>query len=78
MEHLLSFNLKIGMVNNMFFTRKDPKTELESLDRAIEILNDRYQKKLITLEQFQAQSLEFGKRREKYLKKLTKSQKEEQ
>ena len=30
----------------MFFTRKDPKTELEGIDRALEILNERYEKKI--------------------------------
>ncbi len=62
----------------MFFERKDPKTELEGIDRAIEILNDRYQKKLITIEQFQQQSLEFGRRKEKCLKKLAKLEKKQQ
>ena len=34
----------------MFFQPKNPKTELDSLDRALEILQDRYEKKVITLE----------------------------
>ena len=58
----------------MLFERKDPKTELEGLDRAIELLNDRYQKKLINIEEFNKKSIEFGKRKEKYLKKLAKEE----
>ena len=58
----------------MLFERKDPKTELEGLDRAIEILNDRYQKKLISIEEFNKKSIEFGKRKEKYLKRLEKEE----
>ncbi len=60
----------------MFFERRDPKTELEGIDRALEILNQRYEKKLITIEQYQKQAMEFGKRKEKYLKKLKKENKE--
>lgn len=62
----------------MLFKRTNPKTELEGLDRALEILNDRYEKKLITIEQFQAQAKEFGRRREKCLKKVAKLEKKEQ
>ena len=56
----------------MLFRRVDPKTELEGIDRAVEILNDRFQKKLISLEEFNKKSLEFGKRKAKCLKKLEK------
>ncbi len=56
----------------MFFQPKDPKTELDSLDCALEILQDRYDKKVITLEQFSKECQEVGKKREKYLKKLEK------
>lgn len=59
----------------MLFKRIDPKTELEGIDRAVEILNDRFQKKLISLEEFNKKSFEFGKRKEKCLKKLEKSNK---
>ena len=62
----------------MLFKRTDPKTELESIERALEILNERYEKKLITIEQYKAQSLEFAQRKEKYLKKLAKLEKKEQ
>lgn len=62
----------------MIFKRVDPKTEIEAIDRAIEILNDRYEKKLISLDEFSKKSLEFGKRKEKYLKKLEKIEKMEQ
>ena len=56
----------------MFFQPKNPKTELESLDRALEILQDRYDKKVITIEQFSKECQLIAKKREKYLKKLNK------
>ncbi len=56
----------------MLFRRVDPKTEIEGINRAIEILNDRYQKKLISIEEFNKKSHEFGKKKAKYLKKLEK------
>ena len=59
----------------MLLRRVKPKTELEGIDRAVEILNDRFQKKLISLEEFNKKSLEFGKRKAKCLKKLEKSNK---
>ncbi len=59
----------------MLFRRVDPKTELEGIDRAVEILNDRFQKKLISLEEFNKKSLEFGKRKAKCLKRIEKSNK---
>ena len=62
------------MGNKMLFKRSDPKTEIEGIDRAVEILNDRYEKKLISLEEFNRKSVEFGKRKAKYLKKLKKQE----
>ncbi len=62
----------------MLFERKNPQTELQGIDRALEILNERYEKKLISIEQFQQQAAEFGKRKEKCLKKLQRYQKKEQ
>ncbi len=59
----------------MLFRRVNPKTELEGIDRAVEILNDRFQKKLISLEEFNKKSLEFGKRKAKCLKRIEKSNK---
>ena len=59
-----------------FLDRKDPKTELEGLDRAQKILDERYQKKQVSDEVYQKQSLEFLKQREKYEKKLKKSGKQ--
>ena len=58
----------------MFFQPKNPKTELDSLDRALEILQDRYEKKVITLEQFSKECQEIGKKREKYQKNLEKQE----
>ncbi len=59
----------------MFFKPKDPKTELDSLDRALEILQDRYDKKVITIEQFSRECQEIAKKREKYQKQLDKKEK---
>ena len=59
----------------MLFKRVNPETELEGIERAVEILNDRFKKKLISLEDFNKKSLEFGKRKERCLKKLEKSNK---
>lgn len=56
-----------------FLDRKDPKTELEGLERAQKILDDRYQKGQVMDAVYQKQCLEFRKRREKYEKKLKKS-----
>ena len=56
----------------MFFQRKDPKTELEGLDIALEILQDRYDKKVITIEVFSKQCQEIAKKRAKYKKQLEK------
>ena len=56
-----------------FLDRKDPKTELEGLERAQRILDERYQKGQVMDIVYQKQCLEFQKRREKYEKKLTKS-----
>lgn len=58
----------------MFFQPKDPKTELDSLDRALEILQDRYEKKVISIEQFSKECQEIAKKREKYQKKLEKKE----
>lgn len=58
----------------MFFQNKNPKTELEGLDRALEILQDRYDKKAITIEQFSKQCQEIAKKRQKYQKKLEKQE----
>ena len=55
-----------------FLDRKDPKTELEGLDRAQKILDERYQRHQVPEEVYRRQCLEFQKRREKYEKKLGK------
>lgn len=59
----------------MFFNRINPKTELDSLDRALEILQDRYEKKVITIEQFSKECEKIAKKREKYQKELKKKEK---
>lgn len=56
-----------------FLDRKDPKTELEGLEIAQKILDERYQKGQVMDVVYQKQCLEFQKRREKYEKKLKKS-----
>lgn len=58
----------------MFFKRLNPKTELDSLDRSLEILQDRYEKKVITLEQFSSECEKIRKKREKYEKELKKKE----
>ena len=60
----------MGMMD--MFRLKDPKTELEGLDRALEILKMRYEKKVISIEEFSRQCQEIAKKREKYQKKLKK------
>ncbi|MCI8588771.1 MAG: hypothetical protein HFG40_03885 [Bacilli bacterium] len=55
-----------------FLDRKDPKTELEGLDQAQKILDERYQRHQVPEEVYRRQCLEFQKRREKYEKKLGK------
>ena len=60
------------MAFNFLFMRKDPKTELEGLDRAQQILDERYQRHQVPEEVYRKQCLEFQKRREKYEKKLGK------
>ena len=52
--------------------REDPKTIIEGLDRAQKLLDERFEKKQVSLEYYQKQSLEFRKKREKYEKKLNK------
>lgn len=55
------------------FERKDPKNELEGLERAQQILDERYQRHQVPEEVYRRQCMEFQKRREKYEKKLGKS-----
>lgn len=55
-----------------FLDRKDPKTELEGLERAQKILDERYQRGQVMDSVYQKQSLEFHKKREKCEKKLKK------
>ncbi len=56
----------------MLFKKENPETIIEGLDKALEILKERYEKKIITLEEFSKQCEQLGKKREKYLKKLAK------
>ena len=57
---------------DFLFMRKDPKTELEGLERAQKILDDRYNKGQILPEVYMKQSLEFQKRREACEKRMKK------
>ena len=54
------------------FNKRDPKTVLEGLDKSMAILNDRYEKKQITVEEFAKKSEELGKQRAKYQKQMEK------
>lgn len=56
-----------------FLDRKDPKTELEGLERAQKILDERYSRGQVPAEVYQKQCMIFHERREKYEKKLKKS-----
>ncbi len=56
-----------------FLDRKDPKTELEGLERAQKILDERFQRGQVPNEIYMKQSAEFGKRKEKYIAKLKKA-----
>lgn len=55
-----------------FLDRKDPKTELEGLERAQRILDERYKMHQVSEEVYRRQCMEFMKQREKYEKKLAK------
>ncbi len=56
-----------------FFKRENPKTILEGLDRAQEVMDERYQKGQMSLEAYQKQAMAFRKQREKYEKKVKKN-----
>lgn len=56
----------------MLFKKKNPENIIEGLDKALEILQERYEKKTITLEEFSKKCEQLGKKREKHLKKLEK------
>ncbi len=58
-----------------FLDRKDPKTELEGLEKAQQILDERYKRGQVIDAVYQKQCLEFQKRREKYEKSLKKRNK---
>lgn len=55
-----------------FLDRKNPTNELEGLEKAQKILDDRYQKGQVADIVYQKQCLEFQRRREKYERKLKK------
>ena len=57
---------------DFLFMRKDPKTELESLERAQKILDERYEKGQVLPEVYAKQCMEFQKRREQCEKRLKK------
>lgn len=54
----------------LFFDKKNPKTELEGLEKAQQILDERYKMHQVSDELYRKQCLEFQKKREKYLKKI--------
>ena len=55
------------------FNKKDPVKELEALKKSYEILNERYQKKVITIEEFSSKCNEINKKIEKYQKMISKN-----
>lgn len=58
----------------MLFKKENPQTIIDGLDKALEILQKRYEQKNITLEEFTKKCEELGKKRQKYQKKLERSQ----
>ena len=58
----------------MLFKKENPQTIIDGLDKALEILQKRYEQKNITLEEFTEKCEELGKKRQKYQKKLEKEQ----
>ena len=52
------------------FKKQDPEKELEYLKKAFDILNERYQKKTISLQEFTKQCEELTKKIEKCQKKI--------
>ena len=57
----------------MLFEKRNALDEINTLDKALEILQDRYQKKQITIEEFSKKCTKIGKRKEKLQKKLNKT-----
>ncbi len=55
-----------------FLDRKDPKTELEGLEKAQAILDERFKRGQVPNEIYMKQTMEFNKRKEKYINKLKK------
>lgn len=58
----------------MLFKKENPQTIIDGLDKALEILQKRYEQKNITLEEFTKKCEELGKKRQKYQKKLEREQ----
>lgn len=58
----------------IFFNKKEDKNKLkiefDSLQKAQKLLDERYEKKAISYQMYQAQSIEFSKKIEKLRKKL--------
>ena len=57
---------------DFLFKRVNPKTELEGLEKAQKILDERYERGQVLPEVYAKQCMEFQKRREQYEKKLKK------
>ena len=61
----------------MFFKKENPKMLLEGLEKAQKLLDERYEKRMITPEMYNKQCAEFGKKREIYMKKINKMEDKE-
>ena len=61
---------------NRCFLKKNEDQILEGFEKTLKLLPERYEKKLITLEEFSKKCEELGKKKEKYLKKLEKKNRE--
>ncbi|MBE6147084.1 MAG: hypothetical protein E7168_01970 [Firmicutes bacterium] len=55
-----------------FLDRKDPKSELEGIERAQKILDERYERHQVPEEVYRKQCMVFMERRQKYEEKLRK------
>ncbi|MEG1313289.1 MAG: hypothetical protein RSD40_03145 [Bacilli bacterium] len=67
-----SFNENNSFNSFNFTMTINEDSYLESLDKALNILKERYEKKAISLDEFTKQAKELGKKKETYTKNLNK------
>ena len=54
----------------LFFKSKNPEKEIESLDKTLEMLKKRYERKEISLTDFSKQGKKIGKKKRRLLKQI--------